>query len=250
MAVTTINSEDRLVQATFAEHLEQVMGWDSIYTWNEETFGHDGTLGRADTKQAVLTRDLRAALERLNPDLPASAIDDAMRDLTVYDVSRSMVQQNRDFYRLLRSGVPVRYRDADGRQKSARARVIDFDNAPGSNRFLAVRELKLTGIRTPNYNRRADLVCFVNGLPLVFIELKAVYKNIREGFDNNLSDYMDENVIAHAFHHNAFLVVSNGDHARYGSTVRSLASGGISPSGSGSNCITRRIRAAWKPRSC
>lgn len=56
------------------------------------------------------------------------------------------------------------YRDVQGRQKSARARVIDFDNAPGANRFLAVRELKLAGIRTPNYNRRADLVCFVNGL--------------------------------------------------------------------------------------
>ena len=217
MAVTSINSEDRLVQATLAQHLEQVLGWDSVYAWNQETFGPDGTLGRADTKQAVLTRDLRAALERLNPDLPASAIDDAMRDLTVYDVSRSTVQHNRDFYRLLRGGVPVEYRDAQGRPKSARVRVIDFDNAPGSNRFLAVRELKLTGIRTPNYNRRADLVCFVNGLPLVFIELKAVYKNIREGFDNNLSDYMDEHVIAHAFHHNAFLIVSNGDRARYGS---------------------------------
>ena len=95
--------------------------------------------------------------------------------------------------------------------------MIDFDNRPGSNRFLAVRELKLTGLRTPNYNRRADLVCFVNGLPLVFIELKAVYKNIRAGFDGNLRDYMDENVIAHAFHHNAFLIVSNGHRARYGS---------------------------------
>ena len=69
----------------------------------------------------------------------------------------------------------------------------------------------------PTTTVRADLVCFVNGLPLVFIELKAVYKNIREGYDKNLSDYMDENVIAHAFHHNAFLVVSNGDRARYGS---------------------------------
>ena len=77
--------------------------------------------------------------------------------------------------------------------------------------------MKLTGLRTPNYNRRADLICFVNWLPLVFIELKAVYRNIREGFENNLSDYMDENVIAHAFHHNAFLIVSNGDRARYGS---------------------------------
>jgi hypothetical protein len=64
---------------------------------------------------------------------------------------------------------------------------------------------------------RADLVCFVNGLPLVFIELKAVYKNIRAGFESNLRDYMDENVVAHAFHHNAFLVVSNGHRARYGS---------------------------------
>ena len=215
--MTSINSEDRLVQKTFAEHLERALGWESVYAWNEETFGPDGTLGRADTKDAVLTRDLRAALERLNPDLPDSAIEDAMRALAVYDVSRSMVQHNRDFYRLLRGGVPVAYRDAQGCQKTARARVIDFDNAPGSNCFLAVRELKLTGIRTPNYNRRADLVCFVNGLPLVFIELKAVHKNIREGFDNNLSDYMDESVIAHAFHHNAFLIVSNGDRARFGS---------------------------------
>ena len=214
---TSVNSEDRLVQATFAEHLEHVLGWDSVYAWNLETFGADGTLGRADTQEAVLTRELRGALERLNPELPASAIEDAVRELTVYDVSRSMVQHNRDFYRLIRGGVPVEYRDAQGHQKPVRARVIDFDNAPGSNRFLAVRELKLTGIRTPIYNRRADLVCFVNGLPLVFIELKAVYRNIREGFENNLSDYMDENVIAHAFHHNAFLIVSNGDRARYGS---------------------------------
>ena len=217
MAVTPINSEDRLVQATFAEHLEQVLGWESVYAWNRETFGQNGTLGRADTKEAVLTRDLRTALGRLNPDLPASAIEDAVRKLTVYDVSRSMVQHNRGFYKLIRGGVPVQHQDAQGHQTTTRARVIDFDNAPGSNRFLAVRELKLTGIRTPNYNRRADLVCFVNGLPLVFIELKAVHKNIREGFDNNLTDYMDENVIAHAFHHNAFLIVSNGDRARYGS---------------------------------
>ena len=217
MAVTSINSEDRLVQETFAKHLEQELGWKSVYAWNRETFGPDGTLGRADTKQAVLTRHLKAALERLNPELPISAIDDAIRDLTVYDVTRSMVQHNRDFYRMVRRGIRVNYRNSQGLWKSTHVRVIDFDNAPGSNRFLAVRELKLTGIRTPNYNRRADLICFVNGLPLVFIELKAVYKNIREGFDNNLSDYMDENVIAHAFHHNAFLVVSNGDRARYGS---------------------------------
>jgi type I restriction enzyme, R subunit len=217
MAVTPINGEDRLVQATFAEHLEKNLGWESVYAWNQETFGPGGTLGRADTTEAVLTRDLHAAIERLNPDLPADAIDEAFRALTVYDVSRSLLQHNRDFYALLRGGVPVHFRDAAGHERQTHARLIDFDNKPGSNRFVAVRELKLTGVRTPNYNRRADLVCFVNGLPLVFIELKAVYKNVRTGFDGNLRDYMDENVIAHAFHHNAFLIVSNGDHARYGS---------------------------------
>jgi type I restriction enzyme, R subunit len=217
MALTPINSEDRLVQATFTEHLKDKLGWESVYAFNDETFGPGGTLGRKDTREAVLTRDLRAALVRLNPDLPSPAIDDAMRALTVHDFSRSMVQHNQDFYRLIRNGVPVSYRDAAGHLRNARARVIDFDNKANSNRFLAVRELKLTGLRTPNYNRRADLVCFVNGLPLVFIELKAVYKNIRAGFDENLRDYMDENVIAHAFHHNTFLIVSNGDRARYGS---------------------------------
>ncbi len=217
MAVTGINSEDRLVQATFAAHLKEKLGWESVYAWNDETFGPTGTLGRKDTTEAVLTRDLRASLRRLNPELPPSAIDDTLRALTVHDFNRSMVQHNQDFAKYIRNGVSVSWRDANGQHRDARARVIDFNNAPGANRLLAVRELKLTGLRTPNYNRRADLVCFVNGLPLVFIELKAVHKNIRAGFDGNLRDYMDQNVIAHAFHHNAFLIVSNGHRARYGS---------------------------------
>ena len=70
MAYTDINSEDRLVQATFAEYLESQLGWDSVYAWNNETFGPDGTLGRLDTLEAVFERELRAALRRLNPQLP------------------------------------------------------------------------------------------------------------------------------------------------------------------------------------
>src|SRR5690348_17561309 len=107
MALTPINSEDRLVQATFADHLRVKLGWESIYAWNDETFGPGGTLGRKDTTEAVLTRDLRPALQRLNPDLPPSGIDGALRVLTVHDFSRSMVQHNQDFYRLIRNGIPV-----------------------------------------------------------------------------------------------------------------------------------------------
>ena len=65
MAVTPINSEDRLVQATFAAHLKDKLGWESVYAWNDETFGPGGTLGRRDTTETVLTRDLRAALDAL-----------------------------------------------------------------------------------------------------------------------------------------------------------------------------------------
>lgn len=212
--ITDINSEDRLVQATFAEHLHDVLGWESVYAWNQETFGVDGTLGRADTREVVLARDLRAAVERLNPQLPASAVEEAVRKLTASDHTRSMVQHNREFYGWIRNGVPVAYRDAAGNLRDDHARVIDFRDV-SQNRFLAVRELKIQGLRVPHYNRRADLVCFVNGLPVVFIELKAVYRNIRAGFDGNLTDYFD--TIPHAFHHNAFLVVSNGDKAKYGS---------------------------------
>ena len=222
MAYTDINSEDRLVQATFAEHLEDVLGWDSVYAYNTETLGPDGTLGRTDRREVVLKRDLRAAMVRLNPALPAKAIDEAVATMTKHEFSRSLLQHNEGFHGFIRDGVPVSYKDAQGRLRDTRVRVIDFDNgtAPDgtpNNRFLAVRELWITGLRAPSYNRRADLVCFINGLPLVFIELKAVYRNIRAGFDGNLADYMDDHVIGHAFHHNAFLIVSNGTAARYGS---------------------------------
>ena len=216
MALTSINNEDRLVQKPFAEHLEKVLGWDSVYAYNTETFGAAGTLGRASEREVVLVRDLRAALERLNPDIPAAAREQAVDKLTRVDLARSLLQHNREFYGFIRGGVPVEWRDETGDTRYSHAQVIDFRNV-ANNRFLAVRELKVQGVRVPHYNRRGDVVCFVNGLPLVFIELKAVYKNIRAGFDNNLTDYLHPSSIAQAFHHNAFLVVSNGDKARYGS---------------------------------
>lgn len=222
--ITDIHSEDRLVQATFADHLRDILGWESIFAHNEETFGPAGVLGRANEREVVLVRDLSTAVQRLNPDLPASAHVQAVEKLTRVDFARSLIQHNKEFHDFIRNGVPVEWRDAGGQTRHARARVIDFRNgtAPDgtpNNRFLAVRELKIQGLRVPHYNRRADLVCFVNGLPLVFVELKAVYLNMRAGFENNLTDYLSETSINHAFHHNAFLIVSNGDRARYGSVT-------------------------------
>src|SRR5712691_1091960 len=140
--ITDINSEDRLVQKTFADHLCDQLGWESIYAWNEETFGPTGTLGRASERDVVLVRDLRAALKRLNPTLPESAIAEAVQTLTRVDYTRSLLQHNREFYRYILDGVPVSYRDAKGELQRAHVRMIDFrngdTNGQSNNRFLAV----------------------------------------------------------------------------------------------------------------
>lgn len=115
MAGTDINSEDRLVQKTFADHLEQALGWDSIYAYNTETFGPQGTLGRTSEREAVLLGDLRAAIGRLNPDLPETACEQAIEKLTRVDFARLLLQHNREFYGFIRGGVPVEWRDAEGR---------------------------------------------------------------------------------------------------------------------------------------
>lgn len=126
MALTDINSEDRLVQQTFADHLRDKLGWDSVYAYNAETFGPQGTLGRASEREVVLVRDLRAALARLNPELPESAREQAIEKLTRVDFARSLVQHNREFYGFIRGGVPVEWRDAKGEAQHALARLIDF----------------------------------------------------------------------------------------------------------------------------
>src|SRR5207253_7812631 len=150
--ITDINSEDRLVQQTFADHLRDRLGWESVYAYNAETFGPQGTLGRASERDVVLVRDLRAALARLNPDLPESAREQAIEKLIRIEFARSLIQHNREYYGFIRGGVPVEWRDARGDTHHAHAQVIDFRDA-ACNRFLAVRELKMQGMRVPHYNR-------------------------------------------------------------------------------------------------
>ena len=123
--ITDINSEDRLVQKTFAEHLRDRLGWESAYAYNAETFGPQGTLGRASEREVVLARDLRAALARLNPDLPDSAREQAVEKLTRIDFARSLIQHNREVYGFIRGGVPVALRDGHGENRDGEGPVSD-----------------------------------------------------------------------------------------------------------------------------
>ena len=204
-------TEDSLVQQPTADYLEQQLGWESVYAYNNEDFGPASLLGRASDREVVLTRKLREKLVELNPGLPDAAYDDAVRQLTAITASHDIVTANREKYEMMRDGVQVSFRNDKGEQEHKRLRVFDFDE-PANNHFLCVREL---WVRGDLYRRRADIVGFVNGLPLLFIECKNISSNLRVAFEKNYSDYLD--TIPHLFHHNAVVMFGNGEQAKIGS---------------------------------
>ncbi len=207
-------SEDTLIQAPTAEFLAQQLGWHSVMAQDEgagKPLGPDSLLGRTADSQVVLTRDLLAALRRLNPGLPDAAYSQALAAVVQDDNTKSLVQMNQDKYRLLRDGVLVKVRDAAGKLIERRLRLIDFDR-PEQNRYLAVREL---WVRGRLWLRRPDLIGFVNGLPLVFVELKRFEVHVDSAYKQNYADYLD--TIPQLFHWNALVVISNGHDAQFGS---------------------------------
>ena len=204
-------TEDTLVQQTTAEYLHDKLGWESVYAYNQETFGPDGTLGRTSDREVVLTRYLRTKLEELNPGLPHDAYRDALRQIIETSASQTMLATNREKYSLLKDGVQVSFRDDKGELKKQRLRVFNFEE-PEKNHFLCVRELWVKG---DLYRRRTDIVGFVNGIPLLFIECKNVHKDLEVAYNKNLADYKD--TIQPLFHHNAFIVLANGLEAKLGS---------------------------------
>ena len=207
----SVYTEDNLVQKTTAEYLIESLDWnESVYAMHE-VFGAAGTLGRVDESEVLLVRHLRPALERLNPGLPSAVYDDGVRILSDISVSESLDSINREKYKLLLDGIPVRYTAADGTKKKIHLRVFDFDN-PGDNHFLCVRELWLRG--SLGRRRRADVVGFVNGVPLVFMELKNVTKDISIAYRDNFCDY--RKVVPQIFHFNAFVILANGIDAKIG----------------------------------
>ena len=204
-------SEDTLVQQTTAEYLQQQLGWESVYAYNNETFGPTGTLGRASDREVVLTHYLQKKLIQFNPGLPDDAYANAVRQIVSVSATQTLLATNREKYALIKDGVPVAFRNDRGELVKQRLRVFDFEN-PENNHFLCVREL---WVRGDLYRRRADIVGFVNGLPLVFMELKNINKDIRVAYERNLADYKD--TIPHLFHHNAFVILANGVDAKLGS---------------------------------
>ena len=203
-------SENVLVQDSAAALMHDELGWEVVFAYNTEVLGENGTLGRKDYHEIVLWKYFTQALKRLNPWITDSQIAEARQTLSSYLSSASLLQINEEKYFMIRDGIPVTVKKPNGKTEEKKAVVIDF-NDPGNNHFLAVKELKIHG---DLYRRRTDIVGFVNGLPLLFIELKRNDVDVENAYTDNYTDYQD--TIPFLFYYNAFLMLSNGMEAKVG----------------------------------
>ncbi|EON76840.1 Type I restriction-modification system, restriction subunit R [Lunatimonas lonarensis] len=202
-------SEDGLIEEATQQVLEE-LGWEVVTAWKKEKFGEDGLLGRDNKSEVILTRYLKAALVKLNPDLPSLAYKQAIEQISQKVADQSPGKINKGKYELLKNGVPVSFTNDKGELIQKRLKVFDFNDYQ-YNHFLAVRQFEVLG---ELYLRRPDVICFVNGIPLVFLELKAHLHDLQNAYNDNLKDYKD--TIPHVFDCNAFIILSNGTDAKVG----------------------------------
>ncbi len=202
-------TEDALVEQP-AIALLSTLGWESFNAYRE--FDHGvSPLGRETKAEVVLKTRLRLALLRLNPDVAVESIHLAIEELTRDRSRMAPVAANREIYLLLKSGIRVSVVDPDGDGDTVEVvRVVDWENAL-NNDFLLCSQFWVTG---EMHTRRADLVGFVNGLPLLFIELKATHRRLEAAWKDNLRDYKD--TVPQLFWANALIIISNGSQSRLG----------------------------------
>ena len=203
-------SENILVQKSAGDLLRDELGWDVQFAYNTEVLGKNGTFGRTSYHEILLTRYFQNALRRLNPWMTDSQLSEAQKTLESRLSTASLLQVNEEKYFLLRDGIPVTVKKSNGQPETKRAAVIDFQN-PENNEFLAIKELKIQG---DLYRRRTDIVGFVNGIPLLFVELKKNTVDVQNAYEDNYTDYLD--TIPQLFYYNAFLMLSNGTEAKIG----------------------------------
>ncbi|MFN8281303.1 MAG: type I restriction endonuclease subunit R [Saprospiraceae bacterium] len=206
-------SEDNLIEQTAIDLFFHKLGWDTLLAYNKEGFGEGSSLGRLNKKEVVLKKIFFEKLNQFNPNLPEQAYNQAYEKLIEESITKSLAEINYEKHQLLRNGIPVDFINEKGEQiKNKTLKVFDFDNADNNN-FLAVRQLWIQG--KSNRERRPDIIGFVNGIPLIFIELKAAHRKLENAYNDNFTDYKD--VIPKLFDYNAFIILSNGIESRIGS---------------------------------
>ena len=200
-------TEDQLEKETLSWLVEE--GWRHRHGANiaPESDAHE----RSDYRQVILRARLAQAIQKLNPGIPAAAQEDALQQVLNLGIP-ALLSANRAFHKLLIGGVQVAYQK-DGETRGDFVRLLDWAQ-PANNEWWAVNQFTIKGAY---HTRRPDIILFVNGLPLVLIELKNpadTQADIWKAFDQ-IQTYKEQ--IPDVFQTNEILVISDGSEARMGS---------------------------------
>ncbi|OQB98535.1 MAG: Type I restriction enzyme EcoR124II R protein [Spirochaetes bacterium ADurb.Bin110] len=210
MTLRTIDfSESALVEKPAMELFEK-LGWSIRDCFHEFDLNGSSFLGRETNADVVLISKLSPVLRKINPEVSDDMLNEAITIFTADKSLMGMVAANREIFDFLKNGISVPYRNEKGEHDSKRVYLIDWNNIENNDFFLA-SQFWVSG---DMYTRRADLVGFINGIPLLFIELKATHRNLKNAYDDNLRDY--KSTIPQLFWYNGVIILSNGSQSRIG----------------------------------
>lgn len=192
-------SESALVERP-AMNLFRQLDWSVQNCFYEFDENDKSFLGRETKADVVLVSKLKSVLKKINPSLSETVLDEAIKLLTADRSLMGEVSANREVFDFLKNGIFVSYLNNKNEHLSERVQIIDWVNIENNDFFLASQFWILGEM----YTRRADLIGFVNGIPLLFVELKAFHRNIKKAYDENLRDY--KSTIPQAFWFNGVII--------------------------------------------
>ncbi len=201
-------NESHIEDADIKFFLENLKYDEHINAWKDELIGRDSL------KEVVLKKRVFKAIEKLNPNIPKECLYDAIEQLSKSRVSQGEIEANSEVYELLKDGYYTTYKNVEGKDEPVQIKFIGFDKDSIHNEFLVVSQLTIEKLSSTG-KRRPDILLYVNGLPLVMIELKRPDIKVKTGYDKNLQDYRED--IPQLFYYNLFVGISNGHQTRVGS---------------------------------
>lgn len=209
------NSEDSTVEQPVMELLRG-MDWEILNGYEESDGAKEEISGRERLDEVVLAKFLRPKLIEFNPAVPSDAIDTCITELARDRSSMSPIEANKEVYKLIKEGFKTTVENDQGEREPTTIKIIDWDT-PENNSFVAFQQFWILGRL---HKRRPDVLGFINGLPMIHIELKSPKEKASDAFNDNIRDYKD--TIPQLFWYNQFIIISNGREAKVGSTFAPL----------------------------
>jgi len=202
-------NESGLEEADIKFFIENLNYDKHINAWRDKLEGRDSL------KEVVFKDELLKVLKKLNPQFPIETLEYAISELTKSRVSLGELEANTEIYKLIKDGVPTTFTNSDGKDEDIKVKVIGFSEEDKKhNSFFVASQLTIEYLSSTG-KRRPDLILYVNGLPLVMLELKRPGKSIKQGYDDNLQNYRRD--IPQLFYYNLFVAISDGIYTRLGS---------------------------------